>query len=121
MTGQDMSYIYVGENRFDNIAIYSARLTRTDDGAAIFTCDKETETHTDISLYPTIVDAGYYIPISAKTNGTITILSMHGVLVSKDKLARGENDIKSPMVAAAYIMIVELEGMPPVTQVLIVK
>jgi len=107
----------------DYDAKYRAKLTRAGEAVSIFTCPIQPQEKDDAPpyTYPTLVNAGAYIPVPAKTNGTVTFFSVSGILVGKELLAKGENSIKVPLVQGFYIMVIEETGKEKVTQIMIVK
>ena len=116
------SYIYLGEgNTFNFTSEYRAKLTRTDDNVSLFTCAYMPEIHTDTQTIPSFVNSNTSMPIIAKENGKITIISVSGIVISKQKLSIGENFVYTPKQSGFYIMVIEEENQVPIKQILVVK
>jgi hypothetical protein len=123
LEGEEGSYIHLGEgNMLDFVSEYRAKLTRTDDNEATFTCAFIPEMHTDVSFIPTLVNTHESLPIKASNNGTITFLSVSGMAISKQTLSEGDNYVQTPMETGFYIIVIEEENIPTVRkQIMLVK
>jgi hypothetical protein len=100
---------------------YRAYLTRTDDGVSIFTCPMIPERRDDTQPLPTLVDGNRGFFMQAKYSGTITIIHVSGIVISKQNFSVGENHIKTPAQQGFYIMVVEENNRVQTTQILVVK
>ena len=126
LENENRSYIYVGENNYFDFTSnpeYRARLTRTDDNEAVYTCafipkDRTEYFYNDI---PTVINNGSNIHVKSDENGMITFISVSGIIVGKQHLNVGENYIQPPKQQGFYIMVIEKDNQTPIKQVLIVK
>jgi len=119
--GTDLSYLYIGETSFDFVSNYQVSLTRIDDGTTLLTCPIIPEYRQDNQQFPTMVTGDRTIQIRTKGKGTITFMSVSGILMSKQSFSAGESSIQTPAQQGFYIMVVEEEGQMPVKQVFVVK
>jgi len=118
------SYIYLGEENFFNYkSEYRVKVTRTDDNTSIFTCAYSPYDRSDLECcpLPSIVDGNSTVYIKAKEPGTITFISVSGIVISKQKLSFGENPVQTPTQSGFYIMVIESKNQPPTKQVLLVR
>ena len=122
MVGRDYSYIYIGEGELFVVGDkYSVLITRPDN-SQMFSCDFTAhEPREEYSQFPTLVDGNRGFYVQTKQGGIITIISVSGIVVSKQNFSAGENHIQTPTQQGFYIMIIEEKNQTPIKQILIVK
>lgn len=85
---------------------YNVLLTRAD-GVAAFSCPIVAEQHTDLSVYPTVLQAGKSVHVNIDSeSGKATWVNVMGLTVERQQLQKS-TDIVSPSIKGAYLLIVE--------------
>jgi hypothetical protein len=87
---------------------YRVFLTREGEDYGIFTCPLIPQWHTDVTLYPTIVEAATRFSILSKGAVKVTFYTVTGIKLNDYQLVVGEgNSISAPYIAGVYILVFE--------------
>ena len=99
---------------------YSAMLTETD-GTKMMTCPLIATQHTDLTLYPTVVQPNQIIRCTVAEEAEITIYDAMGRAVLKQSLTIGENLINAPSGTGVFTAKVMLSSGNEKTYKLIIR
>ena len=107
LSGETYSYLYLENSIFSGGDEYTALLTRSDDGEAVFTCPITVVVRTlNAQVYPTILSAGETINIISPKSAKVSIYNSLGVLSNSQNIGEGNTTMTSPNSPGFYFMII---------------
>ena len=84
---------------------YTVMLWRAD-GTAVLSCPFVPTVHTDISLYPTLMEHGQRVPVRMAAPAEVTVFTLQGQPLIRQQLAAGEGKLTAPAVQGLYVLAI---------------
>ncbi|MBP1639970.1 MAG: hypothetical protein H6Q17_1553, partial [Bacteroidetes bacterium] len=121
LDGETKSYLYVKNGTLDATAEYKAKVTRVNDGVALFTCPIVPVVKSDVMIFPTELSASTNVTIRTTAPGSAVLMKSSGVRLKQQTLQSGDNSMLVSVPTGSYVLIVTNEQGDVKRQVLIVK